>query len=30
MAKGSTWVLTRREGTIVDAHYVPAPKGTRA
>ena len=26
MAKGSTWVLTRRGRNIVDAHYVPPPK----
>jgi len=26
IAKGSTWVLTRRGRDIVDAHYVPAPK----
>jgi 8-oxo-dGTP diphosphatase len=30
MAKGSTWVLTRRGRAIVDARYVPAPKGVRA
>jgi 8-oxo-dGTP diphosphatase len=27
LAKGSTWVLTRRGRDIVDAHYVPVPKG---
>jgi len=27
MAKGSTWVLTRKGRDIVGAHYVPVPKG---
>ena len=27
MAKGSTWVLARRGRDLVDAHYVPVPKG---
>jgi len=27
MAKGSTWVLTRKGRDVVDAHYVPVPKG---
>jgi 8-oxo-dGTP diphosphatase len=27
MAKGSTWVLTRKGCNVVDAHYVPVPKG---
>jgi 8-oxo-dGTP diphosphatase len=26
VAKGSTWVLTRGPGGVVDAHYVPAPR----
>jgi 8-oxo-dGTP diphosphatase len=25
VAKGSTWVLTVRDGEVVDAHYVPPP-----
>ena len=26
VAKGSTWALTVRDGTVVAAHYVPAPR----